>query len=119
VLGARHTPTHHHVTILATMSSRPNPETLATHEVLSHPRAVFHQFMCGLYGGAATVAAALIGYGGARSLLDKEVEEEICDRLLPLHRCASTLNRLLQLFFRYTTCLVVMIHDLLFTSFLR
>jgi hypothetical protein len=62
---AQQTPTHHHLITLAATSSRPNLETLVAHEVLTHQRAAFHPYTCGLRGGAA----ALIGYGGARSLL--------------------------------------------------
>jgi hypothetical protein len=63
--GARgaYTPTHHHMkTIAATSSSQPNPETLATSDVLAHPRTMFHPCTCGLRGGAAAVATALISY---------------------------------------------------------
>jgi hypothetical protein len=54
--------THYHVTTLAATTSRPNPETLATREVLTHLRMAFYPCTCGLHGDAAMVAA-LIGYG--------------------------------------------------------
>jgi hypothetical protein len=74
------------VTTLAATSSRPNPKTPAAHEVLAHPCAVFHPYTCGLYGGAITVAAVLIGYGGVRSLLGRGHGGGNRNRLLPLHR---------------------------------
>jgi hypothetical protein len=49
------------VKTLATTSSRPDPETLATCEVLAHPRMMFYPCMCGLRRAAAAIAAALIG----------------------------------------------------------
>jgi hypothetical protein len=58
----RYTPTCHHVKTLAATSSWLDPKTLATCEVLAHPHAAFHPYMCGLRRGAAAVAAALIGY---------------------------------------------------------
>jgi hypothetical protein len=60
-LGVRHTPTHHHVKILATISSRFDPETLAACDVLAHLHAIFPPYMCGLYEDVAAVAAVLIG----------------------------------------------------------
>jgi hypothetical protein len=47
---------------LSAAASRSNSEVLAARVVLAHPRTMFHPCMRGLYGGAATVAAALIGY---------------------------------------------------------
>jgi hypothetical protein len=118
-LGALYTQTCHHVTTLAATSSRPNPETLAAHEVLALPHTTLHPCMCGLCGGATIVADALINYyGGARSLLGRRCGGDDCDRLLPLHQHASTLDQLLQLFFHCSTHLVVTIHDILVTSFL-
>jgi hypothetical protein len=38
-------------------------------ELLVQPHATFHPCTCGLCGGVAAVAVALISYGGARSLL--------------------------------------------------
>ena len=92
-LGAIHTHTLHYVKTLASTSSWPNPETLAARVVLAHPRAVFHPCMCVLRGGAAVVAAVLIGYGGARLLLGRGRGGGDHDRLLPLHRRAITLDR--------------------------
>jgi hypothetical protein len=62
------TPTHHHMTTLAATPSWPNSETLTVHKVLAHPCAAFHPCTSRLRGGAVVVAAALISYGGARSL---------------------------------------------------
>jgi hypothetical protein len=89
-LGARYTPTRHHVKSLAATSSRPNPKTLAAREVLAHPRVMFYPYMCGLCRGAAVVVAALIGHGGARSLLGQGRGGG--DRLLPLYYRATTLD---------------------------
>jgi hypothetical protein len=50
------------MTTLATTSSRPNPEIVATCEVLVHSRVVFHLYTCGLCRGVAAVADVLIGY---------------------------------------------------------
>jgi hypothetical protein len=82
-------------------------------EVLAHLRMTFHPRTYGLCGGAAAIAVALIGYGGMRLLLRRGRGGGDCDRLFPLHRRTFTLDRLLQHFFRYTTRLVVTIHDLL------
>jgi hypothetical protein len=46
-------------------SSRPNPEALAMRDELAHPHTTFQPCMCGLCGGAAAVATALIGYDDA------------------------------------------------------
>jgi hypothetical protein len=46
---------------LAVAASRQNSEALAVHMVLAHPCTTFHSYTCGLCGGAATVAATLIG----------------------------------------------------------
>jgi hypothetical protein len=62
-------PTRHHVTTLAaTSSSRPDHETLATREVLSHPRTTFHPSTYGLCEGADAVTATLISYDEWRLL---------------------------------------------------
>jgi hypothetical protein len=86
-------PTSHHMTTLATTSSRPNPKTLAAREVLAHPRAMFHPCMCGLCGGAAAVAAALIGYDDVGLMPRRPRGGDDRDRLLPVHRCVTTLDR--------------------------
>jgi hypothetical protein len=58
-----YTPACHHVKILAVaFSSRPNFEALATLVVLEHPHVAFLPYTCGINGGTAAVAAALIGY---------------------------------------------------------
>jgi hypothetical protein len=61
----------------------PSCETLAAHEVLAHQRTVFLPCTCGLRGGAAATAA----------LADYEGGGDNRDQLLPLHRCAHTLDR--------------------------
>jgi hypothetical protein len=128
-----HTPICNHVKTLAATSCRPNPETPATCEVLAHPRAAFHPYTCGLRGVAATVAAALISYDDVRLLSRRPQGRDNRDRLLPVYWRVTTLDRyfnyyilmcdyvkpLLQLFFLYSMRLVVTIHDLLFTSFIR
>jgi hypothetical protein len=63
--GARsaYTTACHHVKTLATASSsRPNSKALAMREEIAHPHMTFHPCMFGLCGGAAAVAAAVIGY---------------------------------------------------------
>jgi hypothetical protein len=47
---------------LATASSRPNIEALATCVVLAHPHTAFLPCMCGLCRDAVAVAVALIDY---------------------------------------------------------
>jgi hypothetical protein len=47
---------------LAVMSSQLNSEALVAHVVLAHTCTTFHPCTCELHGGAAEVAAALIGY---------------------------------------------------------
>jgi hypothetical protein len=84
----QNTSTHHHVKTLAATSSRPNSETLVVCEVLAHPRAIFYPCTCELRGGTVAVAAALISYGGARSLLGRGCGGD--NRLLPLHQRATT-----------------------------
>jgi hypothetical protein len=49
---------------LAAVSSRLNSEALVVFVVLAYPHAVFHPCTCGLRGGIAAIAAALIGYNG-------------------------------------------------------
>jgi hypothetical protein len=83
-LGARHTNTRHHVKILATTSSYPNPETLTTHVVLAHPHTTFHPYTCGLCGGAVTVVTVLIGYDNVGLLSRRPRGGYDRDRLLPL-----------------------------------
>jgi hypothetical protein len=46
----------------------PSRETLATREVLAHPHAVFHSYMCELREDAIVVVA-LIGYNDLRLML--------------------------------------------------
>jgi hypothetical protein len=119
--GARgvHTPTLHHVKTLATASySRPNSKALHVRMVLAYPHVAFHPYMCGLYGGAAVIAVALIGYD----------DVEVATRMTTGRRWSwstafSTPTRdyvgsLLQLFFRCSVHQVVMVHDLLLTSIL-
>jgi hypothetical protein len=79
-------------TLFAT-SSQANPKTLATREVPAHPHVVFYPSTCGLRGDAIVVAAVLIDYGGARSLLGRGCGFGERDQLLPLHQCTTTLDR--------------------------
>jgi hypothetical protein len=44
------------------VASRPNSEALVVRVVLAHPRVAFYPCTCGLSGGAATIAVALISY---------------------------------------------------------
>jgi hypothetical protein len=103
---------------LATTSSRPNSEALATHVVLAHPHVVFYPYTCGLHRIAATVAFALIGYN------DVKVADEMTTRRRRSWSTTSSIptcdyiGSLLQLFFCCSVRLVVMIHDLLLTSIL-
>jgi hypothetical protein len=87
-MGVQQTPPHE---TLAIAASWPNSKSLATHVVLAHPRVAFHHCTCGLHGGAATVAAALIGYGYKKVAAGTSSARGDCDRLLPLHRRATTL----------------------------
>jgi hypothetical protein len=93
--GARdaYTPPCHHVKTLATTSYRPNLKTLVAQEVLAHPCISFHPCMCGLRGGAATVAAMLINDGDVRSLLGHEHGGGKHVQLFSLHRRATMLDR--------------------------
>jgi hypothetical protein len=62
--GARgaDTPICHHLKNSTATSSQPNPEALATCEVLAHPRVAFHPYTYRLRGGIATIVVALIDY---------------------------------------------------------
>jgi hypothetical protein len=91
-LGAQYTPTCHHVTTLDATSSRLNPETLATCEVLAHLHMTFHSCTCGLCRDTAAIAATLIKYSGARSLLGQGRGGGDRGRLVPLHRRTTTLD---------------------------
>jgi hypothetical protein len=62
---------------LATTSSRPNSEAPAARMMLAHPRTTFHPCTCGLCGGAAAVAAALIGYDDRGGCCWDDHEEEM------------------------------------------
>jgi hypothetical protein len=46
----------------AAAASRPNFKALAARVILAHQHAAFHPYTCGLRGGTAAVATALIGY---------------------------------------------------------
>jgi hypothetical protein len=114
-LGERYTSTRHHVTTLAVTSYRPNLEILVAREVLAHPHTVFHPCTCGL----RRCAAASICYDDVRLLSRRSRGGDDRDRLLlPLYRCTTMLDR-------YSNSssvvlhLVIMIYDLLLTSFLR
>jgi hypothetical protein len=102
---------------LAAASCRSNSEAQATRVVLAHPRAAFHPCMCGLRRGVAAIVAALIECD------DVEFAAGTTTRSRSWSTTFSTSTRdcvgsLLQLFFRCSACLVVMIHDLLLTSIL-
>jgi hypothetical protein len=63
---------------LAAAASWSISEALVARAVLAHPHAAFHPYMCGLRGGAAVFATALISYddrGGCRH--DDHKEEVI------------------------------------------
>jgi hypothetical protein len=75
-------------------ASRPNSKTIAAHVVLAHPRAVFHPCTCGLRESTAAAATALIGCDDVEVATGTtKIGEDDRDRLLPLHRRATTLNR--------------------------
>jgi hypothetical protein len=101
-------------TLAATSSSRPNPEALAAREVLAHPHLAFHPCTCGLCGGAVV----LIDYN------DMEIVVRMTTRRRqPWSTSSSTptpdyVGPLLQLFFRCSARLVVMIYDILVASIL-
>jgi hypothetical protein len=99
---------------LAVAASRPNSEALATRVVQAHPRATFHPRMCGLLGGTVV-------------LFDCDNVEVAVGMTTRRRRSWSTtsstptrdyVGSLLQLFFRCSVHLVVMIHDLLLASIL-
>jgi hypothetical protein len=114
--GARgaHMPICHHVTTLATTSSRANSKTLPTHEVLAYRCVVFHRYTSRLRGGTAAIAAALICYD----------DVEVATRTTMRRRQSYSklmwdyVGSLLQLFFCCTAHLVVTIYDLLLANFL-
>jgi hypothetical protein len=83
--------------------------------VLVHPLAAFHPCICELCGGATAVAAALISYDDLGGCCYKPTRSR-----RSWSTTSSTLTRdyvgsLLQLFFRYSTCLVVTTINDLFT----
>jgi hypothetical protein len=69
--GTLHMPYTPPCEALVTAASQPKSEALAVRVVLAHPHVMFHLCTCGLRGGAAAVAVALIGYD------HKEVAAEI------------------------------------------
>jgi hypothetical protein len=86
--------------------------------VLANPHTTFHPCTCGLRGGAAVVAATLIGYDDVEVAAGATMR-----RRRSWMTTSSTLTRdhvglLLQLFFRCSACPVVTIHDLLLASIL-
>jgi hypothetical protein len=102
------TPTHHHVTTLATTFPRPNPETLVAHDVLAHPRVIFHSVcpLCRRCCGCCYVDRLRRCGGCCRD--DHEKETIVIDyffytvvwlrwiaapTLLPLH-CAFSINHM-------------------------
>jgi hypothetical protein len=117
--GARsaHMPTRHHVKTLAVTSfSRSNPETLFVWEVLAHPYAAFHPCMCGLCGGTAMIVATLIGYDDMEVAAGTTTRRRRSWSTISSTPTCNYVGSLLQLFFHYTACLVVTIHDLLLAS---
>jgi hypothetical protein len=102
---------------LAATSHGSNVKTLAGHKVLAHQRTTFHPRMCRLHRAAAAIVTVLIGYIGARLLLGQARGGVDRDRLLPLHRCATTLDDCSNSS-SAALCLVVTIHNSLLTSFL-
>jgi hypothetical protein len=62
---------------LAATAFRPTSEALAAYVVLAHPRAAFHPYTCGLRGGAAAFAAALIGYDDRGGCYHDDHKEEV------------------------------------------
>jgi hypothetical protein len=62
--------------ILATTASRLTPEALAACVVLAYPRAAFYHCTCGLRGGAAAFAAALISYNDRGGCCHDDYKEE-------------------------------------------
>jgi hypothetical protein len=94
------------VQILVVAFLIPNRETLAARAVLAHWCTTFLPCRCGIRGDAVATAV-LTDCGGGDDR----------DRLLPLHRCAPTLDRRSNS--SSTARLVLTIHDLLLASFLR
>jgi hypothetical protein len=87
--------------------------------VLALPRAVFHPFTCGLRGGAAAIAATLICYDDvevAAGTTTGRRRSWISTSFTPTR---DYVGSLLQLYFYYSTCLVVTIHDLILASILE
>jgi hypothetical protein len=54
---------------LATASSRPNSEALATRVVLAHPHMIFHPYTCGLCRGVVVIAVVLISYNDVEEMI--------------------------------------------------
>jgi hypothetical protein len=61
--------------------------------VLVHPRVAFHPCTCRLREDVVVVTAALIGYDDVKVVVGTIQGGDDCDRLLPLHRRVTTLDR--------------------------
>jgi hypothetical protein len=103
---------------LAITASWPNSEALAARVVLAHPHTEFHLCTCGLHGGAIAVVATLISYNNVDVAAGTTMRRRWSWTTTSSTPMCDYIGSLLQLFFRYSACLVVMIHDLLLTSIL-
>jgi hypothetical protein len=61
---------------LAATASLPISKSLAARVVLAHSHTMFHPCTCGHHGGAATVAATIIGYDNRGGCCWETREEE-------------------------------------------
>jgi hypothetical protein len=106
-----------HETLAAT-SSWPNSEALAARMVLAHSRTMFHPCTCGLRRCAAAVAAAMIDYDNVKVAVETTTSRRWSWSTTSSTPTHDYIGSLLQFFFRCSTRLVVMIHDLLLTNIL-
>jgi hypothetical protein len=67
-------------TLVVVAASQSNPEALAVRVVLAQSRTAFHPCMCGLRGGAAMFAAALIDYDDHGGWCRDDHKEEVNGR---------------------------------------
>jgi hypothetical protein len=87
-------------------------------EVLTHPHTIFHPYTCGLYGGAVTIAAALIYYDNVKVAAGMTTRRRRSWSTISSTPMRDYVGSLLQLFLHCPTRLVVTIHDLLLSSIL-